>query len=82
MSCCGQRRAAWRQPERPVVAPVTQPPPALQSPVSLAFTGAGPIVIRGTTTGLTYAFPAGSVALNVDARDAQSLLGTGRFAKA
>jgi hypothetical protein len=82
MSCCGDRRAAWRQPGPPVAAAVTRPPAALQDPVGLSFTGTGPIAVRGTATGLTYAFPAGSLALNVDARDAPALLRTGRFTQA
>ena len=82
MSCCGQRRTAWRQPERTAAAAPAPQPPDLSNPTRVAFTGAEPIVVRGASTGLTYAFPAQSRGLDVDARDAVELLATGRFTPA
>lgn len=80
MSCCGGNRAALRAQfqQTPRTPPPTVPPPSLDRPVSLTFTGEGPIVARGSQTGLTYAFPAGEE-LAVDFRDAPGLLASGAF---
>ena len=81
MSCCGGNRAALRAEfqRTPRTPPPSVPPPVLERPVSLAFTGDGPIVVRGSITGLTYGFPAGGEALSVDARDAAGILRSGVF---
>jgi hypothetical protein len=80
MSCCGGNRAALRaqfQQARSFVPPVPAAPVLLR-PVPLMFTGEGPIVARGSVTGLTYAFPAGE-SLAVDSRDVPGLLSSGAF---
>lgn len=81
MSCCGGNRAALRaQFQRtPHTPPPSAPAPLLERPVSLAFTGSGPIVVRGSVTSLTYAFPANGEALTVDGRDAPRILESGAF---
>lgn len=81
MSCCGGNRAAIRaQFQRtPRTPPPSVPAPVLERPVSLAFTGAGPLVARGASTGLTYAFPAGGEPLVVDGRDVPGFLASGAF---
>ncbi|MCC6317013.1 MAG: hypothetical protein IT361_04905 [Gemmatimonadaceae bacterium] len=80
MSCCGDKRAAARTAfERPSRAPSPSlPSPVLERPVAMAFTGDGPLVVRGSITGLSYAFPAGD-ALEVDYRDAAGFLSSGTF---
>ncbi|MGQ0645929.1 MAG: hypothetical protein ACT4P7_00070 [Gemmatimonadaceae bacterium] len=84
MSCCGdRRRAATRSThQRMAQRPSSSPIAVLRNPVSVGFVAAGPVVVRGATTGLTYAFPAGGGALQVDERDLDALLGSGMFRRA
>ena len=75
MSCCGGKRAQWQ-----AAAPMTRPMGVNQvrNPVQLSLAVPGSAVVRGSATGLTYAFQ-GRLAQSVDARDAALLLRTGRF---
>ncbi len=75
MPCCGGKRAALG-----TAAPMARPMGVSQvrDPVRLALAVPGSLVVRGSATGLTYAFQ-GRIAQNVDARDAALLLRTGRF---
>ncbi len=77
MSCCGQKRAAWRSTPPPGAAAPAAPVP--RNPVRLAHRGDGSTVERGARTGLTYLFgPRGST-LDVDGNDADALLASDRF---
>ena len=80
MSCCVGNRAALRAQFQgtPRTPPPPVPSPVLERPVSLAFTGDGPLVARGAATGLVYAFPAGEP-LVVDGRDVAGFLSSGVF---
>ena len=83
MSCCGHKRAALRAAFTAAhSAPPTPPPIQLREAVPLRYLRRGSIVVRGAGTGLTYAFPTGSVPLDIDASDAEALLATGRFTRA
>jgi hypothetical protein len=77
MSCCGQRRNAWRQPE-PAVTPV--PAPVVLAPMLVRFLGRGPVIVRGAGTGMSYEFPADATPLAVDYRDVDGFVGTAQFA--
>ena len=79
MSCCGQRRSVWRQPE-PAAPPAT--PPAVLAPVLVRFLGHGPVVMRGSVSGLSYEFPDGTTPLAVDYRDVDGFVRTAHFAPA
>jgi hypothetical protein len=84
MSCCGSQRAAQRTQMQRVHAATPAPavPPVMQAPVRLSYRGGGPTVARGPQTGLTYLFGPRDTTLEVDGRDAQALLASGRFIEA
>jgi hypothetical protein len=82
MSCCGQKRQAWRQWNAPKTHAVQPPPPVLQNPVILRHLGTSSLVIKGAVTDHTYLFAGTDTGLSVDERDAPALIATGRFAPA
>jgi len=76
MSCCGQKRQAWRD-WNPRSAPASKPAtPVLQNPTLLQYVGSSSLVIKGAITGHTYLFAALGTELAVDGRDAPALLAT------
>ncbi len=79
MSCCGQKRQAWR--ERTVIKaqPSTPSPLVLQNPSILYFMGGSSLVIKGKVTGITYLFGDRNTGLSVDERDLPEFLGMGLF---
>ena len=81
MSCCGQKRQAWRVQTTRHLPATDLPAPALQNPTILYYLGNSPIVVRGTYTGITYLFGAAGTGLTVDARDVPAFVATGRFAR-
>jgi hypothetical protein len=52
----------------------------VEQPVRLEYTGAGPIVVRGVSTGRVYSFSASARVQQVDRRDADALRRTHLFA--
>jgi hypothetical protein len=78
MSCCGQNRAAWRQQVAQRVAAAPSPPPRPLSPVAVRHLGAHPISVPGPRSGLVYLFGGPGDVLEVDGRDLQFLLDSGR----
>jgi hypothetical protein len=79
MSCCGQKRQAWRQSNLPKIEAVAPPPTVPQFPVILRHLGNSSFVIKGEVTGHTYLFAGGDQVLTVDERDVPALLATGQF---
>ncbi len=84
MSCCGQRRQAWRQYSRQsstgsTVQTSEIPEAVVQNPVALYHLAEGSLVVKGEITGITYLFGGRGTSLNVDERDAPALLATGAF---
>lgn len=85
MSCCGQRRQAWRQYSRQsstsaIVQTSEIPEPVVQNPVLLYHLAEGSLVVKGTITGITYLFGGRGSSLNVDERDVPAFVATGVFA--
>lgn len=75
MSCCGQKRQAWRKSEvTRVQPPGSSSPPVLQNPSVLYFFGETSLVIKGTVTGNTYLFADRNTGLSVDERDLPAFL--------
>ena len=79
MSCCGQKRQAWREMVRAKVQAEAEPPPAPQNPVILYHLGPSSLVIKGAATGFTYLFAGRETSLSVDERDVRALMATGQF---
>ena len=79
MSCCGQKRAAWRTAASASAAPAAVAPPTPRNPVRLTHRGDTSTVVRGARTGLTYLFGPGGTTLEVDGADADALLASHRF---
>jgi len=79
MSCCGQKRLAWRELNKTKVQAAVPPPPVLQNSVILRHLGTSSLVIKGAITGYTYLFAGHGSGLSVDERDAPALIATGRF---
>ena len=79
MSCCGQKRQAWRETVQAKIQAVATPPPVLQNPVFLHHVGPSSMVIKGDISGFTYLFAGQETALTVDARDVPGLVATGHF---
>jgi len=82
MSCCGQKRQAWREWPARNSQPSKSAPPVLQNPSLLYHLGESSLLIKGAVTGHTYLFAGRGVGLTVDERDMPTLLATGRFAPA
>jgi len=80
MSCCGNRRAAWRSALPAAGSASVEPAaPRPQNPVRIGNRGEVSTVVRGTRTGFTYLFgPRGST-LDVDGADAEALLASAQF---
>ena len=78
MSCCGQKRQAWRN-WNAANAPVAPAPPVLQNPIVVRYLGTSSLVVKGAATGRAYLFAGQDVGLTVDERDAPALISTGRF---
>lgn len=88
MSCCGQKRHAWREREafeaqrrRDIARPVSPPLPVLQNPRVLRHTGPSSFMVKGAVTGNVYLFAAGGAGLAVDERDVPVLLKMAGFAR-
>ncbi len=84
MSCCGQRRQAWRQYSRQSTNTATVqtseiPEPVIQDPVALFHQAEGSLVIKGAVTGTTYLFGGRGTSLSVDERDVPAVLAMGAF---
>jgi hypothetical protein len=79
MSCCGQKRQAWREYNTAKVTASAPPPAALQNPVVVHHLGATSLVIRGAVTGHAYLFAGHDTSLTVDERDVPALLASGQF---
>jgi hypothetical protein len=79
MSCCGQKRQAWREYNTSQFAVAPPPPAELQNPVTVHHLGATSLVMRGAVTGHTYLFAGHDSSLTVDERDVPALLASGRF---
>lgn len=83
MSCCGGKRASWNSSTPGSARPTPDRPmgvPASRGGTGLVYIGAGSIAVRGAVTGTTYVFHR-MIGQDVDRRDAETLLQTGRFAK-
>jgi len=82
MTCCGQKRQAWRERALPRIqaAPLASPLP--QAPVALRHLGASSLVVKGAATGQVYLFAGQESSLVVDERDVAGLLAMGVFALA
>ncbi len=86
MSCCGQKRRAWRNAfagselAPPVPATGEIQSPDLRNPVTLYHLADHSLVVRGAVTNITYLFGGKDSSLDVDGRDAPELLATGHFA--
>jgi len=91
MACCGQKRLALAQGRAPAPegrAGVTRPSaaaprPAARAPgeVVLRYRGPAAFQTRSIRTGRVYACAGTGAVLAVDARDAEALVRTGRFAR-
>ena len=79
MSCCGQKRQAWRERAAIKTQPSTPSPPVLQNPSVLYFLGGSSLVIKGKVSGTTYLFGDIHQGLSVDERDLPEFLGMGLF---
>lgn len=84
MSCCGQRRQAWRQYSRQsnasaIVQTSEIPEPVVQNPVVLYHLAEGSLVVKGSVTGITYLFGGRGTSLSVDERDVSAFVATGVF---
>ena len=79
MSCCGQKRQAWREYSTAKVSVAGPPPAALQNAVLVHHLGATSLVILGEVTGHTYLFAGRDTSLTVDERDVPALLASGQF---
>jgi hypothetical protein len=79
MSCCGQKRQAWREYHAVKVTVLPPPTGALQNAVIVNHLGKTSLVIRGAVTGQTYLFAGGGIGLTVDERDVPALLASGQF---
>ena len=81
MSCCGQKRQAWRE-----IAPInkqisTPTPPVLQNQKELYHLGEHALVIKGAVTGYAYLFAGRGTSLSVDERDLPAFLQMDIFSK-
>ncbi len=89
MACCGQNRATLANSDKAV----TRPDARYVAQTTRRTIGAGPaatrihylrgghVLVRGPRTGWQYEFSAASPVQAVDPRDAESLVGTGLFAR-
>ena len=66
MSCCGQRREAYKAWLKP-------------HPIRLRFLGSGTFQFRGPFTGETYSVSDSAPEIEVDPRDAREVVQAGRF---
>lgn len=90
MSCCGQKRRAWRESITTSNASSTTKnvetsklqAPVLQNPIFLYHLADSSLVVKGAITNITYLFGGRGTSLNVDERDAPALLAMGQFATA
>jgi len=80
MSCCGQKREAWRRSTLPSAEAVAPPPPPPQNPVAVRHLGASSLLVKGAVSGQAYLFAGAASSLLVDERDLAALIATGRFA--
>ncbi len=74
MSCCGQKRQAWREQGSINIQARSTSPPILQNPTVLYHLGDSSLVIKGMITGYTYLFAGRGTSLNVDERDLPAFL--------
>jgi len=84
MSCCGKGRANLRartaaaRPQRPVSVapppPAQRPAPPADDELAIEYAGPGPVLVRGASSGRTYAFSPARRVRNVAAADAAQLL--------
>jgi hypothetical protein len=79
MSCCGQKRQAWREYSTAKVSATAPPPAALQNVVTVHHLGNTSLVILGAVTGHTYLFAGHDTSLTVDERDVPALMATRQF---
>jgi hypothetical protein len=88
MSCCGQKRRAWRESISPWKTKSTTKnvetgelqAPVLQNPVILYHLADTSLVAKGAMTNITYLFGGRGSSLKVDERDVPALLATRQFA--
>lgn len=80
MSCCGNRRAAWRSALPAAESALAEPvAPRPQNTVRIGHRGEASTLVRGTRTGFSYLFgPRGST-LDVDGADAEAMLASAQF---
>ena len=92
MSCCGDKRSAWRRSSARAAAAVRVPAGAPPAPeragavagadggeVALRFLGPASMLLRGPGSGRSYAVDPAAGSLRVDPRDVEALLATGLF---
>ena len=82
MSCCGQKRRAWREWDTRTAKPPEPQPPTLQNPITLYYLGGSALVVTGAATNTTYLFGDRDTSLPVDERDVSAFIAMGRFATA
>lgn len=78
MSCCGQKRQAWREHTQAREVP---PPaePVIQNPTTIYYAGEYSLVVKGAVSGHFYLFSGEKEGLSVDERDIPELLATEGF---
>lgn len=79
MSCCGQKRQAWREYTEAKEAPTPPPPPVIQNPTTIYYAGDSSLVVKGAVSGHFYLFSGEKEGLSVDERDIPELLKTEGF---
>ena len=79
MSCCGNKRTALTAQYRrswnrdPAAAPS---PPRAENLVVLRYAGAGPLAVRGPSSGRVYELPETGTSIGVDPADVAALTAT------
>ena len=80
MTCCGDRRARLAQGLRAAQSvPGQVVPPGAR--ITVRYHGPAPMVLRGTASGEIYRLTQADAAVEVDSRDAVSLIRTGWFSR-
>ena len=80
MSCCGQKRRAFREASQLSRTAPAPSPPVLQGPRQLRHLRGHSLLVKGPVTGQAYLFGGRETLLAVDERDAPSMIASGRFA--
>lgn len=80
MSCCGQKRAALKQPQGLTMADpgpthiLNASPPKEEGVRTFQYEGPSSLLVKGAITNKTYAFRFKGEALEIDARDVPAMM--------